>query len=80
MIFIPRKSIHPQTKISLAKPLFSSEIFEKETQKRWLFQTCNKSAGVYTVPELKEQLGIDNGDWMNIIQKVYPLFDDSYYR
>jgi hypothetical protein len=80
MSFTPRNPVRPQTKVSPAKPLFSPRTVEKERQKRWPFQTCDKPAGTYTVPELKEQLGIDSGVWTNIIEKVYPLLEDSYPR
>lgn len=72
MVFTPRKPVRPQAEVSPAKALFSPGTVEKKAGKRWAFQTCDKPAGLYTVPELKEQLGIDSGDWTNVIEKVYP--------
>ena len=80
MGFTPRKPARPQTKVVIEKPKLTPGVLQKEIERRWLFQTCDKSPGSYTVPQLKEQLEIDNGDWKNIIDKVHPLFEGSYGR
>jgi len=78
MGFTPRKPFRPRTNVSPAKPVLSVDKLEKdklkrEAETRWSFQTSDKSAGRYSVPEMKTQLGIDNGEWMGIIEKVFPL-------
>jgi len=73
MSFTPRKPIRKQQKPSPAKPRFILVTPEKETIKRYDFQTCDKPAGRYSVPELKDQLGINSGDWTNIQESVLLL-------
>ena len=71
MSFTPRKPIRKQQKTSPAKPRFILERSpEKDTVKRYDFQTCDKPAGSYSVPELKDQLGINSGDWTDIQERV----------
>jgi hypothetical protein len=78
MGFTPRKPFRPQTNVSRSKPVLSADKSErdrlkKELESRWSFQTSDKSAGKYSVPEIKAQLGIDGGEWKNITDDVCPL-------
>jgi len=76
MGFTPRIPICPQSNVSPAKPPSVGRL-EKKAERRWLFQTIDKPAGAYSVPELKTQLGINNGEWKNITDEVYTLFEAS---
>jgi len=74
MSFTPRKPLYKQQKTSPAKPCFIlAGTPENETIKRYDFQTCDKAAGGYSVPELKDQLGINSGEWTNIQERVSSL-------